>query len=332
MILLALSCTRPVALPDDTGEETDSGLELPVDGDGDGYPRWDQASDPALADCDDHDPEVTPATERLVSEGPFIRGEEISEWNLLEDTEPIREIWLSPYCADVTEVTNEAFVRFMEAQRDAGMDNQDASGQPLFDFEDDDDSVPERILEGRPYTISSGYEQHPVTEVWVWSGQAYCASLGKRLPTEAEWEKAARGDQDERTWPWGEGEPDCERANIRPGPEGADGPEPCVDDTVVVGSYVGASSPYGLVDMAGNVGEWVSDWYQPDYYAWCPDTDPPGPDDGWVELPDGGVMETRVTRGGSFASSLESTTVGARYLEPAEATSNGVGFRCVRPL
>jgi iron(II)-dependent oxidoreductase len=332
VILLLLACTQP----GDSGDTSDTAPPLEDDADGDGFLRWDAATDPALADCDDDDPTVTPATERLIPGGTFVRGETALEWNFLLDTEPVRDIDLSPYCVDVFEVTNAEFVDFMEAQRDAGSTNQDAQGRPLFDFEDDDDTVPERILDETPYGIQDGYADHPVTEVWHWSGEAYCGGQGQRLPTEAEWEKAARGDQDARTWPWGDTAPTCDTANIRPGDEGAEGPEPCLDDTTPVGDWPDNVSPYGLTDMVGNVAEWVHDWYQPDYYEPSddsPDTDPQGPSEGFVlTAPDGGDMVIRVSRGGSFASSLDSTRVSSRYLEPAEGTSNGVGFRCARSL
>lgn len=297
------------------------------DADGDGYPHWSLTDDPAQADCDDNDPGVTPATERLIAAGPFTRGRDDGERN----QSPAREITLSAFCMDVTEVTNTAFVAFLDAERAAGRDNVTADGELLYDVFDDDDTVPERLTQGSDgsWSIEDGYEDHPVTEVFHWSGEAYCAWRGGRLPTEAEWEKAARG-TDDRTYPWGDDPLQCDRANMRPGPEGAGGAEPCVDDTTPVGSYPDGAGPYGLLDQTGNVAEWVHDWYLEDYYADSPATDPMGPEYGEApQYPDQGA---RITRGGSFANGDVFQRVSHRFPEPEAGSSNGVGFRCARPL
>ncbi len=307
----------------DTSDTADTGDTASADdADGDGVLTAD--------DCDDADPAVTAATERRIPEGIFVRGHDD-----IPDASPAREIFVSTFCLDVYEVTNAQFAAFMNAQAQAGLVNQDAEGQPLFDFEDADDDVPERILDGGDgtYTVQPGYEDHPVTEVYHWSGEAFCGALGKRLPTEAEWEKAASGPE-KWTWPWGEAMMDCSLANIRPGPEGLD-PEgneipPCVDDTTPVGTYTTAPGPYGHYDLGGNVAEWVHDWYQEHYYGESPDTDPQGPDTGWSTSFPEGPAEARVTRGGSFASSGLSVQTMSRYVERPYGTSNGVGFRCAR--
>jgi formylglycine-generating enzyme required for sulfatase activity len=311
------------------GDDTGGGPIPPIDQDGDGFPRWDTSDDPATADCDDLDPSITPDVEVFVPGGSFVRG---ATGPAEADVQPARDIALSPYCIDVREVTNDDFVQLLTDRANAGAPNQDDQGRPLFDFEDDDDDVPERIIdEGGAYRVADGYGDHPVVEVYHWGAEAYCASRAGSLPTEAQWEKAARGTTPQ-TYPWGEAAPDCTLGNLRPGVEGPQGPPPCVDDTVAVGSYASGASPYGALDMAGNVAEWVHDWYRDDYYATSPDTDPTGPDSGWSDMLPGGGGEARITRGGSYGQGDYSLRVFHRYVEPADGTSNGVGFRCVREL
>lgn len=326
--MLLLSWLACFPCPDDTllasdgscypmggGEDSDSGTSQ--DADGDGYVRWDLATDPALADCDDSDPGVTPETERLVPAGPFIRGSEAG----LSDTTPVRTLTLSAFCIDRTERTNAQFIGVIEDSVAQGRPNRSADGAVLYDFEDDDDEVPEGIdwVDEAPVLVA-GLEDHPVVEVYWESAQAYCAWIGLSLPTEAQWEKAARG-EDGRTYPWGEAAPSCALANVRPEMNG----DPCWDETLPVGSFPDGVSPYGALDMAGNAAEWVLDWYDPDYYAAAPEQDPPGPS-APIE------SRERITRGGNFPSGAPAASTFSRYREAEDATSNGVGFRCARPL
>lgn len=326
VLLLLLACVPPaatVAGRDSAGEDHDDG-DRDDDADGDGFPAWDRAADPARADCDDDDPAVHPGVERLVPAGPFWQGDDA-----IPDASPAHEVTLSAYCMDVYEVTNARMVVYLDALRAAGTPDTAPSGHLVYDFWDDDDDVPERILDlGDAYAVQAGYEDHPVTEMWAEGAMAYCAARGQRLPTEAEWEKAARGDGDHRHHPWGDEPPDCGRANHRPGEE-TDLVEPCLDDTTPVGSYPDGVSPYGLFDLAGNVAEVTADWYRADYYAEAPAEDPPGPPDGEAEFGTG-WGSARVNRGGGFASSRSTLDVSARIPDPAEGTSNGVGFRCAR--
>ena len=154
------------------------------------------------------------------------------------------------------------------------------------------------------------YEQHPVVEV-TWRGaREYCAWHGKRLPSKAEWEKAARG-TDGRKYPWGNGLPDGTRARFGS----------TYNATVPVGSYPAGASPYGVLDMAGNVWQWVSSVYR-DY--------PYRVDDGRESLDS---LKTRGTRGGSHDWSIEGLTTTARGHNLSRAPRAGhhnVGFRCAR--
>ncbi len=160
--------------------------------------------------------------------------------------------------------------------------------------------------------------EHPVVCIPFDDANAYCNWLDKDLPTEAQWEKAARGIEALR-FPFGNDTPTCDMTNFAPNDE------PCIDATQPVGSYPQNASPYGVLDMAGNVWERTLDWYQPDGYERSEpseiDIDPKGPLEG----------TSRVLRGGGFTS--PETFVRASSRDGARApwiTARNVGLRCVR--
>jgi formylglycine-generating enzyme required for sulfatase activity len=207
---------------------------------------------------------------------------------------PVRAVKVSAFAISIFEVTNQQYNRCV----DAGVCRPSA-------YSDD----PEMAI-----------PRYPVVGV-SWSDAAtYCAWGGMRLPTEAEWEKAARG-VDGRLYPWGN-EADCSKANygvVRANNYGCSGKNP--GRLLAVGSYPSGASPYGAMDMAGNAQEWTADWFSDQAYSVAETEDPKGPSTG----------EYRVVRGGGYGSLYPQVEATDRKFQIPEAYGASLGFRCVRP-
>lgn len=221
--------------------------------------------------------------------GPFIRGDQQKLGQ--GDESPVRTLYLETFDIGRYEVTQAEYKRFI-----------DATGH----------RAPTTCDFGKVNWNPAEQPNHPVVCVSWYDAQAYCQWGGQRLPTEAEWEKAARGSKG-LLYPWGDNKVVCDRAAF----SGCMGEEAGLRP---VGSKSPGTSPYGLYDMAGNVWEWVQDWYDPNYYRQAPDHNPPGPAQG----------KTKVLRGGGFGHDPSALRASNRSdIEPTHRNES-TGFRCVR--
>jgi formylglycine-generating enzyme required for sulfatase activity len=221
-----------------------------------------------------------------VPAGEFTMGSETGK----DEEKPIHTIYLDGFWIDQTEVTNRQYALCVTAGQCISPNETDSSLRSI-------------------YYGNSEFDDYPVIYVNWNMAKTYCEWAGRRLPTEAEWEKAARG-MDERTYPWGE-DISCNEANYDP-------KDSCFGDTTIAGNFTSGESPYGVYDMAGNVWEWVSDWYSETYFQDSPLANPLGPDSG----------QYRVLRGGSFDSGTSGVRTINRYRYEPTYTLLSIGFRC----
>lgn len=233
---------------------------------------------PASFSLSAESPEGTAGDMVLILAGPFVMGGDFDE------ERPRHRAVVNGFWMDRFEVANEQYREYLQAT-----------------------GAPEPFYWNKSDRFHSGekFPRHPVVGVTWFEAKAFCEWKGKRLPTEAEWEKAARGGQEGLAFPWGD-EADRARANF----EG--------QGTLPVGNY--APNAYGLFDMAGNVWEWVADWFDAAYYARSPEADPTGPETG----------KERVLRGGSYVDGIGPNRVSHRHWFPPTARYKWLGFRCAK--
>lgn len=236
----------------------------------------------------------------FVPVGPF----EMGNSNGAEDEQPVHIVTLDAFYIDLYEVTNSQYAVCV----DAGICD------PTTDTTAFDSSYSRRQYFGNPE-----YADYPVIYADWYEAQAYCEWRGARLPAEAEWEKAARGGLEGKTYPWGNELPIC-KAGAENGATFDDNGECNDTDTTQVGSY--SPNDYGLYDMAGNVVEWVGDFYDENYYTNSTTSNPSGPEDG----------EYRVLRGGSWDNPAGSLRVSDRRFNHPSSGSLSIGFRCALSL
>jgi formylglycine-generating enzyme required for sulfatase activity len=274
------------------------------------------------------------------------------------DSLPLHRVHVDGFWMDRTEVTSAQFARFVEAtgyvtvaeKKPDPRQFPDAPPDKLHPFsavftppkcpcELDDHLQWWKAVAGAdwrhpegPDSNLDGRESHPVVHVCWNDAVAYAKWAGKRLPTEAEWEFAARGGLDRKRYVWGdELTPGGKwQANIWQGHfPNENNAEDGFRGTAPVGSF--PANGFGLYDMSGNVWEWCADWYRPDYYEHSPSRNPAGPADSYDPLEPG--TPKRVQRGGSFLCTDQYCTgylPGARGKGDVEGGSSNVGFRCVR--
>ena len=229
---------------------------------------------------------------------------------------PVHTVYVDAFYMDRYEVTNAQYAQFLN---EYGRET-DAAGHRLLDIDN-----PYCLVENvdGDYRAEADYEYHPIAKVSWYGAAAYAQFYGKRLPTEAQWEKAARGGLVGKKYPWGNSF-SHEEANYY-GIEGRD----VWDKTSPVGSF--APNGYDLYDMAGSVWEWCADEYDPDYYNISPENNPMGPgvavtfkDDDFVN-----VDTDRVIHGGSWYGNWRSLRVSNRSYYLPKTVGRFVGFRCV---
>jgi formylglycine-generating enzyme required for sulfatase activity len=231
----------------------------------------------------------------LISKGIFQMGSKKSMLELrphdlfntdrhtLGPENPAHEVYLDGFYIDIYEVTNDAYAKYVK----------ETGGKKPMGWNSSDFREP----------------QQPVVGIGWKEAVKFCKWQNKRLPTEAEWEKAARGKRPVK-YPWGNTPPDSSKLNYNED----------IKKTTAVGSFETGKSDYGVYDLSGNVAEWVNDWHYPEYYLFSPKKNPPGPEKG----------QYKIIRGGSWRHNAEDVNLTYRNATTPVNRSTSIGFRCAQ--
>ena len=235
----------------------------------------------------------------LIPEGPFHMGVPHAARDGGMDERPNHEVFVDNFYMDIYEVTNGRYLQFVTETGHRVPQHPTDASKGLWKG----NMMPESVSE------------LPVINVDWFDSNAYCRWAGKRLPTEAEWEKAAKGQNDWR-FAWGDVEPTSEHANFNQLAWRGEA------TLVQVGMYEKGKSPYGIYDVAGNVWEWVSDWYQVDYYSHSPTHNPQGPETG----------KYKALRSSGWQGETPQMRVFTRIKSLPTDRNNSTGFRCAQDV
>ena len=256
-----------------------------------------------------------------VPSGEFLMGSADTDPVAQPQERPQHTVYLDPFWIDRTEVTVAQFRLFVQATGYRTTAEEQGGAYAYVESAGEWQEVDGADWQHPFGPQSNAVDNHPVTQVTWSDAVAYCTWTGGSLPTEAQWEKAARG-SDGRLYPWG----DAFDGALLNYCDASCGGDATFDDdypfTAPVGSYPAGASPYGALDMAGNVWEWTADRYNSSYYAHSPSENPTGPTSG----------ASRVLRGGSWNHDRTGMRVAYRLDAPRSTIVDNFGFRCVWPV
>ena len=238
--------------------------------------------------------------------GEFIMGAEHKNSSAEKDEKPAHEVYLDAFWMDKTEVSNQMYTAFLNIA-----ELKEADTGWLFDSANS-----AFYYQDGKWAVQTGMEDLPAVYVNWFGAEAYCNWAGRRLPSEAEWEKAARGTTD-NLYPWGD-LLDCEHANYAG----------CTGTALSVNSLESGANPYGVLGLAGNVWEWNADWYAADYYKRTTYANPSGPEWLYYQLQLKEPLGGAVIRGGSYVDNPAQLRTTNRAFNLKTATFPIIGFRC----